>query len=435
MRDLSRQEARAPLLAIIVLSLLLRVGTSLLLADDLEELPGTGDQLSYHTLAIRVLSGDGFSFGTDWWPDTQSGAPTAHWSYLYTLYLASVYAIFGVHPIAARLIQATSVGILQPLFAYLLGRRLFGEFVGLAAGVVAAVYAYFVYYSATLMTEPFYIAVILVSLYLAIRLTDSAKQESSRPFGLALLLGLVLGLAVLLRQVFLLFVPILLFWVWWANDRRSAWVAILPGLVVALMVLPFTLYNSARFDSFVLLNTNAGFAFFWANHPIYGTRFEPILPDQMGDYQELIPEELRGLNEAALDRELLRRGLGFVVDDPVRYLRLSLSRIPAYFMFWPSGASSAVSNLARVLSFGLFLPFMLYGLIKAWSDRRMGALREPVGLLALFIIVYSAIHLLSWSLIRYRLPVDAVLVIFAGYALADLVQRFGAKQSASAQPA
>jgi hypothetical protein len=41
----------------------------------------------------------------------------------------------------------------------------------------------------------------------------------------------------------------------------------------------------------------------------------------------------------------------------------------------------------------------------------------------LFALMYTFIHLLSWSLIRYRLPVDAVLLVFAGLAVVDLFQR------------
>lgn len=419
------------LILIIAVSVAARVATSVALQDQLQGLPGTADQISYHTIAQRLLDGEGFSFESAWWPATAAGAPTAHWSFLYTYFLAAVYAIFGPHPIAARLIQSIVVGILHPLLAYLLGRRMFGRMAGLAAAGVTAIYAYFIYYSATLMTEPFYIIAILASLYLAIRLVDRSTEEvgtASRLISPAIALGLTLALGVLLRQVFLLIVPIVLLWMWLASGRRLGWNALLPGIVVAVMVLPFTLYNSTRFDSFVLLNTNAGFAFFWANHPVYGTQFETILPVEMGSYRNLIPDELRGLDEAALDRDLLKRGLGFVVDDPVRYLRLSLSRIPAYFMFWPSNESSTISNFARVLSFGLFLPFMIYGLSKAWIDRGYSALSEPVGLLTILFVVYSAIHLFSWSLIRYRLPVDAVLVIFAGMALVDLAQRIGVGQ-------
>lgn len=433
--EINSKQLMPPLLIFVIfLSLIARSVTALTLGNTVEALPGTADQLSYHALALRVLGGDGLSFETAWWPATAAGEQTAAWSFPYTYFLAGVYAIFGPNPLAARLIQSIAVGILQPLLAYAIGRRIFGKTAGLTAAGITAVYAYFVYYSATLMTEPFYITGILLSLFLAIRLVDRAEQGKDLT-RLALALGLALGTTVLLRQVFLLFVPILLAWIWWAIRRHLGWYAVLPAVVVALMVLPFTLYNSSRFDSFVLLNTNAGFAFFWANHPVYGTQFEPILPDEMGSYQDLIPDELRGLDEAALDGELLKRGMGFVVDDPIRYFQLSLSRIPVYFMFWPSVQSSSISNVARALSFGLYMPFMIYGLIKAWIDRGKITLRGSVGLLTLFITVYSAIHLLSWSLIRYRLPVDAVLVIFAGLGLVALARRIGALRGHAAQRA
>ena len=265
--------SKQALMAIVAVSVAVRVATSLALQDQLEGLPGTADQISYHTIAQRLLDGKGFSFESAWWLATAAGAATAHWSFLYTYFLAAVYAIFGPNPLAARLIQSLAVGILHPLLAYLLGRRMFGNTAGLAAAGITAIYAYFIYYSATLMTEPFYITAVLASLYLTIQLVDRSKSEGAAPSevrGKAAALGLTLGLAVLLRQVFLLFVPILLIWAWWASVRRLGWTALLPGLVVAGTVLPFAIYNSNRFDSFVLLNTNAGYALFWAKHPRLG---------------------------------------------------------------------------------------------------------------------------------------------------------------------
>ncbi|MCG7754902.1 glycosyltransferase family 39 protein, partial [Flavihumibacter cheonanensis] len=94
------------------------------------------DQISYNNLAQRVLGGDGFTFGELWWPLTAPGEPTAHWSFLYTLYLVIVYAIFGPNPLAARLIQAVIVGILHPLLAYLIGKRVFGQIAGLIAAAI-----------------------------------------------------------------------------------------------------------------------------------------------------------------------------------------------------------------------------------------------------------------------------------------------------------
>jgi hypothetical protein len=428
---------------------------------------------------LRVLEGHGFSFDREWWPVTAADAPTAHWSYLYTFYLVTVYTLFGPHPLAARLIQAMIVGILHPWLAYLLAKRIFsprpveskkdespspigrggrGEGIPLIAAFLTAIYIYFIYYTGTLMTEPFYITAILASLYLTMRLAD-VRQDSILSYKLALGLGLTLAVTVLLRQLFLLFVPFLFLWLWGSWYRRTnpklavianevkqsppstdtppsqpgdrsiphrgvknmALSSLIAIALLCVLITPFTLYNYARFDRFVLLNTNAGYAFFWGNHPIYGTHFEDILPPEWGvTYQDLIPAELRHLDEAALEKELMRRGIGFVFDDPLRYLELSISRIPAYFKFWPSPDSSVISNISRVFSFAIMLPFMVYGL--CLSVRR--GLTTEHWLLITFMLVYIGVHLATWALIRYRLPVDAVLLFYAALGITTILSRF-----------
>jgi len=227
----------------------------------------------------------------------------------------------------------------------------------------------------------------------------------------------------------MLFIPILIFWMWLANQRkfdlRLGISVIVPAAMLVAAVLPFTLYNYSRFQRFVLLNTNSGYVLFWANHPIYGTHFIPILPPEMGTYLDLIPAGLKTLDEAALDQELLRRGLGFITEDPARYLLLSLSRIPAFFIFWPSPDSGLISNISRVGGFGLLLPFILYGLVRSVIPKApVPAFRfsSPLFLIFLFILFYTALHLLTWALVRYRLPVDALFMIFAGLAFVDLLK-------------
>ncbi len=419
-----------PLPFLLIVAVLLRVAVAFAMGDTVVELPGIFDQVSYHNLALRVVGGYGFSFGELWWPITPADAPTAHWSFLYTLYLSLVYLLFGPHPLVARILQALIVGVLHPYITFRIGEKLFSKTVGLVAAGIAAVYVYFFYYGAALMTEPFYITAILFSLYFGIRLSENVERKLDVNLGIAL--GLALGVTVLLRQVFLLFLPFLFLWIWSVRIRRRVELPLLPSLnAIVLMVsfiLPVSLYNQARFDRFVLLNTNSGYAFFWGNHPGYGTTFIPILPT--ATYREMIPAEVRHLDEAALDQELLKRGIQFVADDPGRYVLLSLSRIPPYFMFWYSSESSTLSNISRIGSFGLFLPFMLVGL---WlsvkqnatekGNRFLNLLFSPQGLLMLFAVVYSGVHILTWTLIRYRLPVDAVLIPFAGLALVSLAQR------------
>lgn len=416
------------MLLILAVSVLARLASALYMGNQVTELPGIHDQISYHNLALRVLNGYGFSFDRAWWPMTAAGAPTAHWSFLYTLYLVAVYTVFGVQPLTARVIQAVVVGLLHPLLANWLGTRLISPLVGRIAALLTAGYAYSIYYNGALMTEPFYITAILAALALAISIS-STQQRRPRWGGLALL-GLACGCAVLLRQLFLLFMPFLLGWMLWRMRgmglARAALRLALPAGVLVAMILPWTVYNAARFDRFVLLNTNAGYAFFWGNHPVYGTHFYGILPPELGSYEELIPEQLRGLDEAALEQALLRRGMQFVIDDPARIALLSISRIPVYFQFWPSPRSGMLSNISRVASFGILWPFMLYGLVRLVRDGYARRLEQPAWLLLLFCIIYTAIHLLTWAQVRYRLPVDAVLLVFAAYGFAQLWQRLPA---------
>jgi hypothetical protein len=424
-----------------VVAVLLRMAAAIYLGDHVTDLPGTFDQISYDMLARQVLAGHGFTVATDWWPVTPAGEPTAHWSYLYTLYLTAVYTIFGYHPLVARLIQAVLAGILMPWLAYRLGSRHFGQREGLVAAGLTAVYAYFVYYAGALMTETFYIIAILAALDMAGALGLASGETPRSRFRVEWLgLGLALAAAVLFRQVFLLFTPFLFGWLLWQSFRHKVLPVkqaigglLVAGFILVAAILPWTMRNHRAFDSFVLLNTNAGFAFFWGNHPIHGSNFVSILPDDGPSYQDLIPPELLELDEAALDRALLQRGLTFIGDDPGRYLVLSLSRTKDYFKFWPSAESGRISNLSRILSFGILWPLMAIGLVyygvrHFWPSEAL--------LLYLFVGVYTAIHLLTWALIRYRLPVDAVLLLFAGVAIVAIGERlarfqFGAYRAPS----
>jgi 4-amino-4-deoxy-L-arabinose transferase-like glycosyltransferase len=457
-----RVSPRTTLWLIILGAIVIRVGIAVYLGDRIEELRGgTWDQRSYDLLAQRVADGYGFSFEKDWWPNTRAGEPTAHWSYLYTLALAGIYALFGHYPLIARLAQAVVVGLLMPCLVYRLGRRTFGQRAGLIAAAVTAVYLYFAHYAASLMTESLYIVGVLWTLDVAMRLaTEISKPEPQtwrlgldRRVWLGLELGLAMAFTLLLRQVIVVFLVLLVLWLLWAAWRRAGLrllssPLLAAGLVVVILILPWVVRNYLAFGQVTFMpNTNSGFAFYWSNHPIYGTRFEAVLsPDHGVTYQELIPPDLRHLNEAALDRALLVRGLAFLIEDPGRYLLLSLSRIPVYFLFWPTADSTALSNAARVLSFGLVLPFMVLGLVLA--VRKMPALYVPrrelhqaaqllgptvqpgrdlgleyLVLLLLFVVSYAAMHVASWANVRYRLPVDAILIIFAAYALDRLVEK------------
>lgn len=406
--SLVNMKSKTILTLIILVAVLLRLPPAFYMGDQVTILPGIHDQLSYDALAQSILAGRGYSFTDDWYPFTKANTPTSHWSFIYPIYLAGVYALTGYHPLAARIVQAVLSGILICYLVFLIGRRVADEVTGLVAAALAALYGYFLYYNAALMTETFFIVLILWSLYLSLELKEKPTLAHW------VLLGIALGVAGLLRQTAFLFVPFLLLWLFWELRKRgiSFWYFTIPVVVMSLMILPWTIRNYLVYDHFLLLNSNAGYAFYASNNPNMGSDWRNdlvVIP---------VPRELAGQNEAQLDRALTKRGFEFIVSDPKRYLWLTLDKSLEYFRFWPSSESSPISNLNRLLSFGLYLPFMIFGLGISTSRWRSYA---P---LYLFIVIHTGIHLLSWPSPRYRLSVDAVMMVFASLALIQLAKQF-----------
>jgi hypothetical protein len=423
LHDWSKYRTRI-LVLILAVSVLLRIAVAFYLGDVVDAPPLLTDQRSYHALGARLIAGYGFSFDRAWYPFTSPDTPTAHWSFLYSLYMAAVYSLFGVHPLAARLVGAVLGGILLPLAVYRWARRLFPgqEEVALAAAACASAYAFFILYGATLMSETYYIVAVLWAMERSVAL--AARPTPRR----GALLGLSLGVATLLRQSILPWVLVLavwLLWVGWRSGglRRTLASLVATGALLGLCILPFTIRNYRVYGQFLLLNSNAGYAMYSAQHPLQGTSFQEFAAMPL-------PPELVGLSEPEMDRELMRRAIGFVVAEPGRYLLLSLSRVRDYFEFWPTSDTTLLHNIGRVGSFGLFLPFMVGGLalaLRRWGPRRSWASwaafsTTPLALALLFIVFYSLLHILTWAMPRYRLPVDAVVLPFAALALVQAAQ-------------
>ena len=389
-------------------AILLRVPAAVYMGDQVSVLPGIQDQVSYDALARSLLAGQGFSFTQKWYPFTPANTPTAHWSFAYPLYLAGVYTVFGYHPLVARLLQGIVGSAMISLLVYLIGRRVMDERTGLVAAGLTAIYGYFIYYNVALMTETFFIVCVLLSLYLSLQLKE--QPTLGRWVGL----GLTLGVATLLRQTILLFVPFLMVWLFveLKNGPVRWWHFSIPVVIMTLMIAPWTIRNYKVYQQFLPLNSNVGYALYASNNPNLGTdwRNEDIVVP--------IPQELNGQNEAQLNNALTRKGVEFILADPRRYVLLTLDKSLEYFKFWPLEESSLISNLTRVLSFGLFLPFMALGLYLSFSRWRSFAL------LYLFNVIHTGVHLLSWPAPRYRLPVDAVSMIFVGLALIELARKF-----------
>lgn len=399
---------------ILLLALASRLAVAGWLGNRMEvlEAGGTHDQVSYDMLARRVATGYGFTFPEGWYPWVPPDVPTSYYSGSMVIHLAAIYKLVGYNPIVPRILYALlGTGIVYLM--YRLGRRLFGERVGLIAAALGAAYAYLILYSAVLLTETPFIFFLFLTLDTGYSLVESRNSRMRR----LLLLGIAMSGMLLFRMAALPFLIALLIWVGIRSHQERlslrAVQLLVPLLIVVLAVAPWTLRNYHLFGRFMLLESQFGHVFWNGNHP-----------DRPADWGEVswvapIPEDLQSLNEVDLTNELLRRGQEAVLRDPVRFLGLTLGRAKIFFMFWPSPKSSLISNVARVLSFGIMLPLMLYGL---YLSRRYWKDCAP---LYLFLLLHLGVYLASWVMIRYRIPADAVLLLFAALAIDELWRRIG----------
>lgn len=409
-RMTKRFTAKHCLFGILAVAFVVRLATALWLGNSMEVLPagGTHDQVSYDMLAHRVATGHGFTFPQAWYPWVPPDIPTAYYSGTMVIHLAAIYYMFGYNPLIARILYVF-LGTLICWFLFRIGRRLFGEVAGLVTAAMAAGYAYLILYSATLLTETPFILFLLMAIDNAYLLRDRVTAKRLVTFGLAL------GGAVVFRMAVLPFVVLMLIWLYTETRKAQVplriWQLLIPlGLIIAA-VLPWTIRNYLIFDRFLLLESQFGHVFWNSNHPDQGYTF-----DEVG-WVAPIPPELMGWNEVDLTNELLRRGIRNVLSDPLRYISLTLSRMRIFFAFWPTAGSSWMSNVARALSFGVSLPFMAYGLIL--SLRRWRVFLP----LYIFLILHLGVYLASWVMIRYRIPADTILLLFAGLAAVDLHHR------------
>ena len=299
------------LVAILFTGVLLRVGVALYLGDST---PPGKDETSYSVLAMRLADGYGYSFPATGIPGfAAAGAPTSHWSFLYTGFAAGVYELFGDHPLAVRLLSALISGILMPWMLFRLGRRVWpeqGTLALLTAGL-GAIYAYFVLYGAMVQTEAFFIITVLWSLERSLALLDAwenAETRRSAVHAIAVGLGISLGLATLLRQSILPWAAVSFVLLLGAGLEAEAALKrplalFVAGLILMAFVVPFTIRNYVVYGDFLLLNSNAGYALYSAQHPLHGTSFEAFAAAPLPTDLEPMPQ-----NEAEWDRALMARG-------------------------------------------------------------------------------------------------------------------------------
>jgi 4-amino-4-deoxy-L-arabinose transferase-like glycosyltransferase len=179
----------------------------------------------------------------------------------------AVESLAGFRSFSAHAYLACVIGAAAVVVVALIGRRVAGDRAGVVAGAIAAVYPNFWLYDTTLMSESLYLLLISAVVLTALHVWAAPS------LGRALVLGTLVGLAILTRGEALALVPLLLVPAFVRPGVRQWKYAAVAVVVTGAVVAPWSVWNSVRFRQPVLVSVNSEEVLALANCPhTYGER-------------------------------------------------------------------------------------------------------------------------------------------------------------------
>jgi hypothetical protein len=249
----------------------------------------------------------------------------------------------------------------------------------------------------------------LTAIALGLLLIASVRRWTvgrSSPVG-SLLLGLAWGVAFHLQPALL---PVLLgcvaFELWWSRDHRKWTFSAVMVLGVVLACVPWGWRNYAMFDEVFFIRSNLGLELRMAHHEGAAAAMEVMGVPQEPRHPRTHEEEalkLRELGEVEYMRQAGREAVEWIRSHPAESLRLTGSRVVHFWCGplhrpWTAAAVTALTLLA-LLGAVRTLPAMMI------PER--AALLIP---LATYPLIYYVVTYMA----RYRVPLDWILLMFAG---------------------
>lgn len=352
---------------------------------------------------------------------------------LYPFLLGGLYRLTGGSYLAPRLLQFI-LGALTALLTYALAWRLVGRLAGVASGLMAALYPVLLYFEGELLTETLFIFLIMLSLYLLVLARD--KQKSC----LWLLAGLCLGGALITRPTVAIFIPFavlgaLLF------GKRKVVHALLVIVGVLVMLAPVTAHNVAVSGEFIPLVWQGGLNLYLGNNPAadgWSATSPALRKDWWGGYYDQIAIPRQELEREPLYTEVsdywTGKALEYIKGHPGPWAKLMLKKAA---LFW--GSFEFPNNLdfnfmklhSRVLrnpllTFATVAPLALLGLVV------MAPRAKRLYFLYTFFLAFFAGTVAFFVCSRYRIPTLPVMMIFAGGAVAYVVDSVKERRVAKA---
>lgn len=416
---------------IVFLAALVRVGWAALVP-----MASVSDCAIYDGAARRLAKGMAYTI------DEQSTSPSAHWpvgtSFMYSLvYRAFDPEKFGYMPIVVLNI---AISLAVVVLAIAAAWKWFGRTAAIGTGLIMALWPMHIEFTTVIGSEPIFTAFILGGMLAwpacPRRRRDAVAEETSgsviRSIPLLIISGLCFGAATYMRPTSLLF-PVILAGIDFLRTGRLVLPVVraaIAGVILLLTLLPWSIRNHHVFGKFILVSTNGGTNMWMGNNPdTTGVYMPPPAPDP-------------GANEATWDKELGRRAIEYIKQDPKAFAKRSALKAVKLHdretigVAWNKDGLQKVSATSfdpktgfgtkalKALSSGYWYLVLAAGAIGAIVlAARSGpwkALTHPTVILFAY---FTGVHAIMVIQDRYHFPITPLVAALASLTLGRLLSR------------
>lgn len=341
----------------------------------------------------------------------------------YAAWVGALYKLIGAHPDRVFVVQAVVLTPFTVGLSWLLGRRLFGVWAGVAAAVLMAFYPNAWQFDVRLYSEALANPLTILALLLILGVSKVSFKRAA-------CVGVVIGVLMLIRPSSVLLLAGVAV-AWWAASglrRGTAQLAVTVGIVVLILV-PWSVRNASLNGPWVPISvqTAAGYGVFNDDAAHDSKQPWSWRPMDRRDRDLLSPKSSH-LTDGAFYRTLNKRMFRYIEDHP--------SSVPKAF-FWngitrlwdvrhPSQALAEVKFEGRTravtaVGLAMYWPLLLLALVGLAGEWRRG--RRGLVLTVLAIALAASVVYTTDGGTRYRAPLEGMIVVLASGAVAPWLSR------------
>jgi len=375
-------------------------------------------------VASAIAAGNGFSSPLRFF-DT---GPTAWFTPIYPYLVAGIFKVWGIFSPESKLIIQISncaFSALTVIPIYGIAQRSYGK-----AVAVGAAWAWVLLPTSLFFPILWIWDTSLAALFMALIFWATISMRDAKTIRAWAGYGALWAFGVLINPSILSVFPFLTAWAIW-NARRSSlsWVrmAVVVALVFAAAMVPWTVRNYRVFGKFIVLRSNFGLELWLGNNEGVPDTWSPWLhPNDSQDEAD----KYRRMGEIAFMAEKNREAIAFMRSHPADTLHFIYRR---FINTWLAITDSPVDDWASSPWFlkgfiVLNVLFAVFTWVGALFANRKDS-EEALPYLTM-LVVFPIVFYLTHSSLRYRFPMDPIMMVLAAYGVAYPISLWSGRTAA-----